>query len=349
MSRIETSHQPQAEAPPQAGLRARSDKAQPPRDKSSRADARAARNLVAGTRGNDTIHVTKGPKGSVNITVNGKTTTLRVDAKHPLVIAAGAGNDIVKVDPSVKQNVVIKGGSGNDQLTGGSRNDRIYGGKGRDVIAGGGGADQLSGGAGNDRIMGGRGNDHIEGGGGNDQLLGGRGDDHIEGGAGKDAIRGGPGKDDMIQDNSWIEIAKRELGVKEWNPGSNPRIEQYHNTTNARGSSDDTPWCSSFVNWVMERAGYQGTDSAGALSWKSWGERVPLSEARPGDIVFFQRGSRSSDDDHVGFVVSHDPKNKTITVLGGNQSDAVTNTLVESYGDDIEPPTIVRPRGVSVG
>ena len=38
-------------------------------------------------------------------------------------------------------------------------------------------------------------------------------------------------------------------------------------------NDDETAWCSSFVNWVMEKSGNTGTDSALALSWKNYGTK----------------------------------------------------------------------------
>lgn len=53
----------------------------------------------------------------------------------------------------------IRGGNGNDVLTGSSGNDRIWGGKGNDIINGGGGNDRLIGGLGIDKLTGGAGLD----------------------------------------------------------------------------------------------------------------------------------------------------------------------------------------------
>jgi uncharacterized protein (TIGR02594 family) len=118
----------------------------------------------------------------------------------------------------------------------------------------------------------------------------------------------------------WMPIARGELGVKE-RPGSgnNPRVVEYLNSTDLdsdSASSDETPWCSAFVNWCVERSGNEGTNSAWARSWLDWGRRT--EEPVPGCIVVFSRGANSG---HVAFYVSRD--GDSIRVLGGNQSDQV--------------------------
>jgi uncharacterized protein (TIGR02594 family) len=118
----------------------------------------------------------------------------------------------------------------------------------------------------------------------------------------------------------WMAIATAEIGVKEF-PGNqeNPRILEYLHSTNLGApfqSSDETAWCSAFVNWCMERAGYEGTDSAWARSWLNWGK--PLSKPRAGCIVVLSRGEASG---HVGFYVSQ--SSNGIKMVGGNQSNQV--------------------------
>lgn len=118
----------------------------------------------------------------------------------------------------------------------------------------------------------------------------------------------------------WFEIAHAEIGTREvTGSGDNPRIVAYHRSTNLdapSASNDETPWCSSFVNWCVERSGHAGTDSAWARSWLSWGR--PTNNPTKGCIVVFSRGVSSG---HVAFFVSRTSTN--IRVLGGNQNDEV--------------------------
>jgi uncharacterized protein (TIGR02594 family) len=117
----------------------------------------------------------------------------------------------------------------------------------------------------------------------------------------------------------WMPIALREVGVKEYaGAADNPRIVEYLSSTTlgpAERSNDETFWCSAFVNWCVEGAGYEGTDSAWARSWLTWGKK--LARPRRGCIAVFTRVGGG----HVGFFVGK--TSSQIKVLGGNQADAV--------------------------
>jgi uncharacterized protein (TIGR02594 family) len=118
----------------------------------------------------------------------------------------------------------------------------------------------------------------------------------------------------------WFPIAYGELGEKEIaGAAANPRIVEYLHSTNigaAYDNTDETAWCSAFVNWCVEKAGHAGTDSASALSWGSWGTNATAPV--PGDIVVFNWGGGNG---HVGFFVSS--TKDIVKVLGGNQGNEV--------------------------
>ena len=121
----------------------------------------------------------------------------------------------------------------------------------------------------------------------------------------------------------WMSIARAEIGTKEYaGAADNPRILEFLNSTNLRPSDrshDETAWCSAFVNWCVEKAGYEGTDSAWARSWLTWGKS--LSSPRRGCITVFTRNSGG----HVGFYIGK--TSSGIKVLGGNQSDQVNISI----------------------
>ena len=82
------------------------------------------------------------------------------------------------------------------------------------------------------------------------------------------------GKDEEF---AWMSIALREVGVKVVRPADNPRIVEYLSSTNLGPrdrSNDETFWCSAFVNWCVEKSGFEGTDSAAAMSWLTWGQEL---------------------------------------------------------------------------
>lgn len=127
---------------------------------------------------------------------------------------------------------------------------------------------------------------------------------------------------------SWLDIAKAEIGIREDAlPGKHTqRIIEYHKATTLRSTNDETPWCSSFVNWVVEQAGGTGTKSALARSWLEWGRK--LEKPQSGCIIVIKKrtpgvtqATGSPTGFHVGFYVSGDEK--TVRILGGNQSDQV--------------------------
>jgi len=117
----------------------------------------------------------------------------------------------------------------------------------------------------------------------------------------------------------WMPVALRELGVKEYaGSADNPRIVEYLRSTTLSAQysdNDETYWCSAFVNWGVERAGYEGTDSAWARTWANWGRAI--DQPQRGCIVVFRRG----DGGHVGFYAGE--SGDRINVLGGNQNNSV--------------------------
>jgi len=123
----------------------------------------------------------------------------------------------------------------------------------------------------------------------------------------------------------WLEIAKGEVGVSEVKGGENKKIIEYHSTTTLKAKEDEIPWCSSFVNWCILKAGLKGTNSAAAKSWLDWGVAC---EPREGAICIIQqkqagadKATGSSSGYHVGFYLRE--QDGRVRLLGGNQGDSV--------------------------
>jgi uncharacterized protein (TIGR02594 family) len=117
---------------------------------------------------------------------------------------------------------------------------------------------------------------------------------------------------------NWIPIARAEIGESEVQGGENPRILEYLRSTDIGDPADledETPWCSAFVNWCMQKVGFRGTRSAWAQSWAQWGKEV---DPVIGCIVVFRWSNGTG---HVGFVTGF--RDEMIKVLGGNQQDEV--------------------------
>lgn len=142
---------------------------------------------------------------------------------------------------------------------------------------------------------------------------------------------------------SWIRVAEGEKGVMEI-PGKahNPRVIEYHSTT-GKFPDDETPWCASFVTWVMQKAGVDGGfKSAGAVNWKNFGQQSLVNKkpaAAYGAIAVFSYGGGKG---HVGFVVGKSGKN--ILVLGGNQGNMVK---VSAFAESA-PVAYVFPSGYTI-
>lgn len=146
---------------------------------------------------------------------------------------------------------------------------------------------------------------------------------------------GGPGKAKSIGPANtpppvtppWMKIALAEhaLNVREIAGAAvHPRIKLYHSHTSLKATSDEVPWCSSFVNYVMDTVGFPGTHSAAARSWWTWGR--PIDGAKYGAIAVLRRGGSRNPNDkgpgHVAFVIDSRPG--FVILLGGNQSNAIT-------------------------
>lgn len=85
--------------------------------------------------------------------------------------------------------------------------------------------------------------------------------------------------------------------------------------------TDETAWCSAFVNWVALKAKKQRSGKLTARSWL----RVGIKTKQPviGDIVVFWRGSKQSWKGHVGFFIGYSEDKTQIYCLGGNQNNQV--------------------------
>jgi uncharacterized protein (TIGR02594 family) len=138
--------------------------------------------------------------------------------------------------------------------------------------------------------------------------------------ASTDVTAGSPASD------AWMAVAEAELGTAEVaGTARNQRIIAYHSATSLEAKSDEVPWCSSFVNWVMRQAGYASTNSALAKSWLGWGVACG---PRYGPVTVIKKRGASSDAAtgsstgfHVGFLT--EATQGRVRLLGGNQGDMV--------------------------
>lgn len=117
----------------------------------------------------------------------------------------------------------------------------------------------------------------------------------------------------------WMQIAIMEVGVQEWKPGDNPRIQQYLASVGLPNKPDETAWCAAFVNWCLEQSGYRGAKSGRVSDWWGWGRPVA---ATYGAICILQPlGSDQATSGHIGFLHAMDATN--VWLLSGNSKNSV--------------------------
>ncbi|WP_228235929.1 TIGR02594 family protein [Allomuricauda sp. M10] len=120
-----------------------------------------------------------------------------------------------------------------------------------------------------------------------------------------------------------IDIALDEFGTREIvGQQDNPEVLKYFDGTGFDGRTlkDETAWCAAFVNWVLQKAGFQGSGKLNARSFLEVGEATESPEK--GDIVVLWRNSPDDWRGHVGFYVRESQDH--IYVLGGNQGNEVS-------------------------
>lgn len=140
----------------------------------------------------------------------------------------------------------------------------------------------------------------------------------------------------------YLEEAMNWMGEKEI-PGAvaNPDIVKFASYTSLKATSDEVPWCSAFLNFIVAQCGDKGTNSAAARSWLDWG--VYKSKPTPGCIVIIDRKDKNNPNAaHVCLYASEGTRADTILCIGGNQGDMVKASVYEKckvlgYRDRNEP------------
>ncbi|WP_366758338.1 TIGR02594 family protein [uncultured Sphingomonas sp.] len=156
---------------------------------------------------------------------------------------------------------------------------------------------------------------------------------------------------------TWLDIARKYLGTTEApGPRNNPTIMTWAKRLGSKilgivYNADSTPWCALFLAHVMAEAGFKPPLIAvRASSWDAWGVRV--TKPFLGAIARFQRPGGG----HVALIVGVDATGTLYRVLGGNQSDAVSETWIEAarcvairWPSGAPAPTILAPVVKRVG
>ncbi|WP_010182442.1 TIGR02594 family protein [Aquimarina agarilytica] len=129
---------------------------------------------------------------------------------------------------------------------------------------------------------------------------------------------------------SLINTALSQYGIKEYQNSQNPEILKYfHEIGKSWVTTDETAWCSAFVNWVAKMNCFVHSGELTARSWANIGTTV--NNPSIGDIVIFWRESLQSWKGHVGFYIGYSEDRKWIYCLGGNQNNQVNIKAYPSY------------------
>jgi uncharacterized protein (TIGR02594 family) len=135
----------------------------------------------------------------------------------------------------------------------------------------------------------------------------------------------------MVQ-TSMLQVAKTFIGTREVAGAmENPMILAMLQSVDTNVHEDEVPWCSAFINFVAKLLSLPRSRSLSARSWLKVGVSVSLVEAvADSDVVILKRGGPGQPGPealqapgHVGLFVSLSADKKTVSILGGNQSDAV--------------------------
>ena len=126
----------------------------------------------------------------------------------------------------------------------------------------------------------------------------------------------------MATINSLLELARRQLGVKEDPPGSNKvKYNTWYYGREVSGAA--YPWCMVFVQWVFDRASVKlptRTASCGALMRAAQAAGCWVTKGyRPGDVVIYDFPGGAATD-HCGIVEAVD--GSRASAIEGNTSAA---------------------------
>ena len=139
----------------------------------------------------------------------------------------------------------------------------------------------------------------------------------------------------MIDVNKIKELCEKQLGYTE-GANNDTIFGKWYGLNN-------NPWCAMFVSWVFNEAGRVSEIAASSkkgfascdagLKWfAKKGNLVPIGNAQPGDIAFFQFDD-DAQPDHVGIVIKNNTKLKRLVCIEGNTAGDAKGS--QSNGDGV--------------
>ncbi len=115
------------------------------------------------------------------------------------------------------------------------------------------------------------------------------------------------------------------------------------------GTSPKTGFdCSGFTSYIFKE--FDIKVSASSSTQSTQGIKMPVKDARPGDLVFFSHGGRSKSIQHVGIVVSNDEKDGLVICHATNTRGVVVENVYESdywkkrllFARDVITPNVLK-------
>lgn len=149
-------------------------------------------------------------------------------------------------------------------------------------------------------------------------------------------LKRAPLKPDIIQVGNdfgapWVFANIDLLGLHETDPRLNERYVPEWKLEGLPGykslSGNAYAWCSLRANADRRKVGVQGTNSAAASSWSTWGKKCPFWFGAALDIKHKSGGRHICD-----FLYWYDFKNKIAATLDGNKSNKFCVALTDLSG-----------------
>lgn len=147
-----------------------------------------------------------------------------------------------------------------------------------------------------------------------------------------------------------LELARGELGTREFPPGSN---NVKYNTAyyNREVSGPSLAWCAVFIWWLFKELGhtelyFDGKKTAYVPALVDWGRRSGLivDTPEPGDLVTFDFDANGAAN-HIGICTAYD--GRRVTTIDGNTgvgNDANGGAVMERTRDKKYILAVIRPR-----
>jgi uncharacterized protein (TIGR02594 family) len=131
----------------------------------------------------------------------------------------------------------------------------------------------------------------------------------------------------MSTQRAMYELALGERGQMEvFGPKSNPRILGYIATVGGKLEDSKYAWCGAFIAYCAMKCDLPFRKVGLARAWLTWGDEIPINDAREGDLVILWRGTPKGVQGHIGFFRKW-VRGQRVELFGGNQSNQVCDRV----------------------